>query len=344
MQGVLLLIAATFALPSQPVGQLHAAEQPGDSVKHSNSPRSVDGWGADRDGLCTRLLPAQKEYVVGQPVRFRLEMKNFGSQNRTYDPQQVDVNGSLIITDPDGKPVPYIGGSFQTMGPLRRDPIRPGETVVLFNARDWDFTDQYPFVKPGRYTVQFRGQNQREEPRHPILPPKGISMDDPDMIFFRIKAAESPIPPSNKITTQLLPGTVPVSIKVPAELVEIIPQGWDVSVNWRVAEEHDGKISPPRWSAAPGTYVLMERHSVYKDQVLRVHIWIAEQKLTWTGNGMTGEAGKFDNAATYLGKGVDGHVYWSVPEKAKKEWPEIRAKVRATLGIASAEPQPERSK
>jgi len=301
----------------------------------------MDGWGPDRDGLRTRLLRAQKEYVVGQPVRFRLELKNFGTDNRTFDPQQVDVNASMIVTGPDGKPVSYIGGSFQTCGDF--ESVEPDHTVVLFRGPDLDFTDQYSFIKPGKYTVQFRGQEERRVPKGPMLPRKKSKFDEAHEVFSRMEAAATPIPPSNAISVELRPGSVPVPMKVPARLVEVVPEGWRVSVNWRVAEVHDGKISPPGWDAAPGTYVLLERGAVYNVDVLRVHIWVAEQKLTWTGKGLAEQSGESGNAAVYLGKAADGHVYWTVPEKAEKEWSEIRAKVKAALGISSPKPGRQRS-
>ena len=116
-----------------------------------------DAWGPDRDGLRTRLFPAQEKFAVGGPARFRLKMKNSGDKRLTYDSQGVNVNGSIQVTDPDGKPVRYIGGSFQTAGGPK--PIAPGETVVLFD--EFDLTDQYLFVKAGFYTLQFRGQKDR---------------------------------------------------------------------------------------------------------------------------------------------------------------------------------------
>ena len=41
------------------------------------------------------------------------------------------------------------------------------------------------------------------------------------------------------------PGKLPMSMQVPARLVEILPEGWDMSLNLRVAEVQHGKIAPP---------------------------------------------------------------------------------------------------
>ena len=57
--------------------------------------------------------------------------------------------------------------------------------------------------------------------------------------------------------------------------------------------------------------------------MLRVKVWVAQRQLVWTGKGRTGKAVKPGKAAIYLGKGTDGHVYWTVPEEAETEWPGI---------------------
>ena len=257
----------------------------------------------------------QQEYAVGRPAMFRLEMKNFGQEKRTYDSQQVAVNGSMRISGPTGKPVRYVGGSFQTMSRWPTPPIAPGQTVVLFEALD--LSDHYLFVKPGSYTIQFRGTN----------------------VIWR---SESAIPPSGTITVEMRPGAVPTSMQVPARLVEILPEGWDLSLNGRVSEVSDGKIAPPGWESGPGTYVGFEANprSGLKPDVLRVGVWVADHRLAWTGEGRTGKAAKPGEAAAYLGKGADGHVYWTLPENAQSEWPDIRAKVRAALQIGPLVAEP----
>lgn len=42
---------------------------------------------------------------------------------------------------------------------------------------------------------------------------------------------------------------------------------------------------------------------------------------------------KRDEAPAYIGKGIDGYVYWKMPDEAKKKWPDIEAKVKAALQI-----------
>ena len=223
------------------------------------------------------------------------------------------MNNSIQINDLDGKSVRYVGGSFQTGGSPKS--ISPGKTVVLFDKLD--LVTQYLFIKPGSYTVQFRGTNVRW-------------------------SSESEIPPSNKITIEMRPGTLPASMQVPARLIEILPERWYLSLNGRVYEVNDEKITPPGWESGRGTYVSLVRDpsSGLKPDVLRVEVWVAEHRLVWTRKARTGKDVKPDEAAIYLGKGTDGHVYWTLPEKAEKEWPDIRAKVMAALQIGPIIPEP----
>ncbi len=247
----------------------------------------------------TRLVPAQKEYVIGQPAKFRLEMKNFGQHKRTFDSQGVDVNGSIRVSDPDGKPVPYVGGVFQTGGHAKS--IAPGETVVLFDKLD--LTDQYLFVKPGSYTLQYQDK------------------------------LEPVIPPLNTISVEMRPGTLPMSMQVPARLIGILPEKWEMFLNFRVYEVNYGKIAPPGWESGRGTYVYLVRDYNLQDGRLGVAVWVAERRLARKGTTGTGKAAKPGEVAEYLGEGADGHVYWILPEKAKKEWPDVRAKIEAALKI-----------
>src|SRR5436190_8726142 len=80
-------------------------------------------------GLRTKLIAVGKEFAVGAPLKFRLELTNESAFSFIYDSQGVDREGSHQIKDPDGKPVSYIDRPRQTAGDTIL--LRPGETVVL---------------------------------------------------------------------------------------------------------------------------------------------------------------------------------------------------------------------
>ena len=310
-----LLIDTVLGLPRlQAQGQLGPAEQR--PAEHENGllSKQSEEWGPANGDLRTRLLPSQKDFVLGQPAKFRLEMKNFGNRRRTYDPQRVAANNSITIDGPDGKPVRYVAGGVQTGGSPKS--ISPGETVILFD--DLDLLTQYLIVKPGRYTLQFRGTN----------------------VIWR---SESEIPPSNKLAIEMRPGTLPAAVQVPARLIEILPEHWGLSLNGGVSEVNDGKISPPGWESGRATYISLATNPVksnLKRDVLRVQIWVAEQRLSPIGSVQAGRQTNGGEAAIYLGKGIDGHVYWTVSVRAEKDWPDIQAKVMNALQIVPAVMEP----
>jgi hypothetical protein len=106
------------------------------------------------EGLRTQLTALQREYRLGRPMPFLLELINEGEHELSYDDQQVAVNESMIIKDENGKVMPYTAGSFQTEGAPA--PIKPGTSVVLFESLD--IARQYDMKKAGKYRVQFSGR------------------------------------------------------------------------------------------------------------------------------------------------------------------------------------------
>ncbi|MGA7698541.1 MAG: beta-L-arabinofuranosidase domain-containing protein [Thermoguttaceae bacterium] len=267
------------------------------------TPKDSEGWGPEINGLRTRLLPVQKVYFVGRPALVQLEAKNFAMFEATYDPQQADVNDSMLIRGPDGKRVPYVAGMYQT-GSTGPRSLAPGETDMLISGLD--LASQYLFTKPGSYTIQFRG-----------LPALGQGFGQA-------------IPPSGEITVKMQPGKLPFEMQVPARLLEVLPAEWDIRLNMRVAEVESGNVHPPGWKTGPGTYVELVSHPNKEESTPNVEIWVAKRRLV-PKNAKAGQP------AVYLGEGADGHVYWQVNAKAKTAWPDIEKKVKAALRIATPE-------
>lgn len=164
----------------------------------------------NQNGLKTRLVPLEQQYSLGQPMKFRLEMTNVGASTIMYDSQQVGVNNAMIIKDQNGKISPYIAGSFQTGGGPK--PIQPKEIVILFYQ--FDITSQYYIGKPGRYTVQFRGQ---------------------DTAF-----GEESLPPSNIVEIDVQPATLTTTDIFIGRLLDIIPNQWDLTKGLEKYIEVDG--------------------------------------------------------------------------------------------------------
>ena len=72
----------------------------------------------------------------------------------------------------------------------------PGNVVYLFDGLDID--SQYLIVKPGRYSVQFRGYTA---------------------------------PKSNTVEIDVRPGTLPPIKRIAARLLDVVPSDWVLSVH-----------------------------------------------------------------------------------------------------------------
>jgi beta-lactamase regulating signal transducer with metallopeptidase domain/biopolymer transport protein ExbD len=171
-------------------------------------PGPADDWGPEQDGLRTRLVQLSDKPSVGEPVKFRLEMKNFGNEVRHYDPQVAAAFRIVGVKKHDGDAIGYIGGSFQTAGqPLK---IGPGETVALW--KEWDVAANFLLEDAGNYTVQTR-------------PAKAI-----EPIIGSREPKQSAIPASGPITFELAPGTLRAIPALFVRLRNIPPPGWKASL------------------------------------------------------------------------------------------------------------------
>ena len=108
-------------------------------------------WGPVRNGLKTRLVPLEQSYVLGKPMRFRVEVTNVDRVAKTYNPEEVEIqsfiNTGSCSTPHSHHPYPPV----PTKGASQR--IDPGEIKVLFDQ--WDIASDYVLNKPGRYTIQY---------------------------------------------------------------------------------------------------------------------------------------------------------------------------------------------
>lgn len=261
------------------------------SNNKQQTPTAIE-WGPTQNWLKIKLVPLQQKYVVGQPMKFRLEMINIGNSTIMYDSQQVDVNNAMIIMGPDGKISPYIAGSFQTGGGPK--PIKPEEIVILFDQ--FDVTSQYFMDKPGRYTIQFRGQ---------------------DKAF-----GEVPIPESNILEVEVQPGSLNPSYLIVGFLLDILPEGWHLTLTTPIKTE----VNPIGRQSAKGVYISLDRLSRYKADVISIGIW-----QTDTVVGLSAQ--KTNQVSEYLGESEWGHVYVFISPDAKTVWPNVREQIIESLEI-----------
>ncbi|MBP7050225.1 MAG: hypothetical protein KBE65_04350 [Phycisphaerae bacterium] len=137
------------------------------------------------------LSPVSREFVIGKPMLFRLEMTNVGDKPIGYYRTEVLLNDPMLVTDPNGKVLPYVDTSYQLA--MGESAILPGEVIVLGEA--YDVTLQYRIVRPGRYRFQFGGW------------PRGSKS-------------------SNVCEVEVKPGALSDAERISENLLSIMPAGW----------------------------------------------------------------------------------------------------------------------
>jgi len=152
-------------------------------------------WGPEVHGLRMRLVPLAKKYVLWQPMRFRLEMWNFGQHKTPYERQHLAGNSSWEVRDAHGKPVWSSSGHVSTFREGPSPSLAPGAMVVILDRLD--LNSQFSIVKPGKYTVQFHGY-------HGILD-------------------------SNTAVIDVQPGPLSPAVRVVRRFRDVLPKGWELA-------------------------------------------------------------------------------------------------------------------
>ncbi len=146
-----------------------------------------------RKGIDVHLTALSKEFVIGQPMLFRVEMINISESSiKHMITSSAMVNDSMLIKGPGGNMIPYVDTSYQTMAQDKE--IESGEIIILTDK--YDVTTQYCIVVPGRYTFQFNGFKHY-----------GIN-------------------PSNIVEIDVKPGELLPADSIVERLLPVLPEGW----------------------------------------------------------------------------------------------------------------------
>ncbi|MBX7105797.1 MAG: hypothetical protein K1X57_17065 [Gemmataceae bacterium] len=156
------------------------------------SPVADPDWGTPVNGLATRLALVTPAPKVGQPLEVKLDAKNTSETPVHYDDQQATVNDPVTLTGPDGKAVPYVGGSYQTMGQGKRP--KPGQELQVFAKMD--LAKLYLITEPGEYKIATR--------------------------------ARGGLPASNTLVVKVEAGELPPRQKLLAAYYKTKPENWSV--------------------------------------------------------------------------------------------------------------------
>lgn len=122
--------------------------------KLANRELEID-YEKNRAGFEVSLIPLSDEFIIGQPMLFRLEMKNISSETLCYTQTSYLVNDPMLITAFGGERVPFYEGDCQTGG--AKEFAEPNDVIVL--TEKYDVRSGYHIVKPGRYSFQFKNSS-----------------------------------------------------------------------------------------------------------------------------------------------------------------------------------------
>ncbi|MHC4497697.1 MAG: hypothetical protein ACYS21_01130 [Planctomycetota bacterium] len=223
-------------------------------------------------GLETKLIPLSKEFVIGQPMLFRLEVTNVSESPITYMPtSSVMLNDPMIIKGPDGGLIRYVDTDYQTAA--RDEQIMPGKTLVVSDG--YDATSQYGIVEPGRYSFQFRG------------------------MFEKYGS-------SNTVEVDVKPGKLAPADEIVKRLVSVLPEGWEFTRRIR-----QRKAAAERQSNRDISVHLIGRGR-YKGKDAGICIFIRilpEADIMRSEPGKSGAWGQSKWGAVYVQR-VDAELLW----------------------------------
>jgi hypothetical protein len=166
-----------------------------------SNPEAVDDsddWGpaAGKGDLRIRLTILDAEPAVGDPVRLKLEIKNFGGEPQSYDPQYYASFRVLKVERADGEPDLFVGMTPQTSGvPVQ---LAPGDVAVVWESED---AAELYLLEEGTYRLWVAA---------PAL-------------------SDDRLPPSNEVTLRMGPGELPPLKRLLKELSTDLPARWQLS-------------------------------------------------------------------------------------------------------------------
>ncbi|MHC4645052.1 MAG: M56 family metallopeptidase, partial [Planctomycetota bacterium] len=196
-----------------------------------------------RKGFRVSLIPLNKDYVIGKPMLFRLEMKNVSSETLgPVNTTSVMVNDPMIVKDPNGNKIPYVDTDYQTAA--ASEFVEPGEKVVL--ADNYDVRSQYHITTPGKYTFRFRGFGPN---------------------------------PSDSVEIDIKPGQLSALEGIVESLMPILPEGWKLNRgNMPSSQIAEGERSEAVW-----VYLIGKTMRKGADRGIGLFLYINADRLNQKG-------------------------------------------------------------
>lgn len=287
----------------------------------------ADDWGEVKEGLRARIVLLQPEYVMGQPMRFRLEMTNISDSELTYQyydemlvhdyfsgltgnydsttkdgPTTFPFFSPIIVKDANGKEAPFVNlVGYQTMANGKAT-IKPGEVVIRYP--EIDISKLYYIDQPGRYTIQTLEDERNSLPR------------------------------SNVLEIEIRPGRLSDLDIVTGCLLKILPREW--------------RISSRLQNADSSGLCLYHNPAGLKSNELVIKIWQSKEPdpkgdyqhhVGEILRGVSSIVGMpIESDYQYLGKTTWGtYVYIALPDKVNLVWPNMKEEISKALKIVQKE-------
>jgi len=271
---------------------------PGPIPPAAPPPKPIDvSWGEAAGGLRTRIRAHCASFAAGRPVPIVVEIENVAKEVLRYHDPQVAINGRIEVKDAAGRPVPYIGGSAQTIN--NEHPLKPGDRAALDSV---DLAEYYLLLKPGRYSARWPGAkawNIRDDGWGNAVPP------------------DSDIPPTNTFRFEIVPAPADAFADAVIALQDNLPADYSLAVHKPLAR----LVRPgAQWGRVPGRSLGIEYTGPRQNEkrVMPFRLYFANEKAAVEPWDLALESEL--RKSSFLGKSASGFIYLEAADHPSA-WP-----------------------
>ena len=236
--------------------------------------------------VSTHLIMEGHAFRTGKPIKVSLDVGYTGDAPAKLG-SLYPTHAQFSVKDQDGSSVRRVERQVQV--PWDFETIRPGETLRLLDGVD--LSEQYLFLEPGLYTVQFLGESARTF--------GGIAL-----------------PPSNRVQFLLARGRMRPVDRLVTEILPLLSEGWGISKS-----QTGGSLSPFGRREAQGDLVVIRPVGGKGNGVFLWQCQRRADEVTSPNNAPKRHFPDFNVISQYLGRGRYGYLYLAVCGKAKEAWP-----------------------
>ena len=226
-------------------------------------------------------------FRMGRPIKVSLDVEYNGDAPAKLG-SLYPTHARFSVTDQAGSPVRRVERQVQVA--WNSETVRPGETLRLLDGVD--LSEQYLFLEPGLYTVQFLGESAW---MHGVV---------------------SALPPSNRVQFMLSKDRMTSADRLIVELLPILPERRLISKT-----ESQAVLSPFGRREVKGDLVIIRPVGGKGNEVFLWQCQRQADEVTLPNEAPKRHFPDYNVTSQYLGRGRYGHLYLAVCGKAKEAWP-----------------------